>query len=326
MTRKPAYEELEQRVKALERDAEMRMQAQEALREREERYRDLCEHVNDLIQAVGPDGHFIYVNRAWRETLGYHEEEVAELTLFDIIHPNYRAHCEEIFRRVLLGQKADKVEALFVAKNGREIIVEGSINCRFKDGKPISTRAIFRDMTERKRMEEKLRLFSYLDGLTGVANRRHFDETLSREWRRMARDARPLSLIMCDIDFFKAYNDTYGHLKGDECLKQVARTLSKALQRPGDTVARYGGEEFAGVLPGTDEKGGTYLAETLRARVESLGITHSSSQVSSVLTISVGVATAIPEKQSSPPELISMADQALYKAKREGRNRVCVFG
>jgi two-component system sensor histidine kinase/response regulator len=138
--------------------ARERAELQARMEESEERYRDLFENANDLIQSVAPDGHFIYVNRAWRETLGYSEEEIADLSLFDIIHPDSHAHCMQIFQRVMSGEKFDKIEAIvFVAKDGRQIIVEGSANCKFVDGKPVATRGIFRDVTERKRAEEALR-------------------------------------------------------------------------------------------------------------------------------------------------------------------------
>jgi diguanylate cyclase (GGDEF)-like protein len=178
------------------------------------------------------------------------------------------------------------------------------------------------EIRERKQAEEELKRLSYLDGLTGVANRRRFDEDLGLEWRRMTRDAKPLSLIMCDIDFFKAYNDTYGHQGGDDSLRRVANTLNSVVGRPGDLVARYGGEEFVVILPETDSQNAKFLAEKMRSRVESLGIIHVSSQVCEVLTISLGVATSIPTRGSLPDELISSADQALYEAKTEGRNRV----
>jgi diguanylate cyclase (GGDEF)-like protein len=181
---------------------------------------------------------------------------------------------------------------------------------------------VIRDISERKQAEEELKRLSYLDGLTGVANRRRFDEALGLEWRRMTRDAKPLSLIMCDIDFFKAYNDTYGHQSGDDSLRQVANTLNSVPGRPGDLVARYGGEEYVVILPETDSQSAKFLAEKMRSRVESLGIIHVSSQVCEVLTISLGVATTIPTSGSLPDELVSAADQALYEAKKEGRNRV----
>ena len=137
------------------RDITERVRAEEALKESEERYRDLFENANDLIQSVAPDGSFVYVNRAWREILGYDEEEIAGLSMVDIIHPDNLAHCMEIFQRVMSGKRAGKVEAVFVTKDGKKVTVEGNADCRFVDGKPIYTRGIFRDITERKRAEEQ---------------------------------------------------------------------------------------------------------------------------------------------------------------------------
>jgi len=129
---------------------------EEELRGDEELYRDLFEGTSELIQAVAPDGHILYVNRAWRETLGYNEEEIKNLSMFDIIHPDSKAHCMEVFQRVMSGEKVDKVEAAFVTKDGKKAMVEGSTSCRFVDGKPVSTRGIFRDITERERAEAEL--------------------------------------------------------------------------------------------------------------------------------------------------------------------------
>ena len=173
-------------------------------------------------------------------------------------------------------------------------------------------------------MQSKLRNFSYIDGLTGIANRRHFQEKLDQLWRHEARASEPLSLIMCDIDNFKAYNDTYGHQKGDECLQLVAHTLSETLKRPLDIVARYGGEEFVVILPDTTLNGASSIAEDMRERVESLGIIHDKSKIAKVVTISLGVATITPSQNSHYDALILAADQALYRAKEEGRNRVKV--
>jgi diguanylate cyclase (GGDEF)-like protein len=168
----------------------------------------------------------------------------------------------------------------------------------------------------------QLQLLSLLDGLTGIANRRNFDETLDKEWRRGLRDGHPLSLILIDIDCFKAYNDNYGHQAGDECLKLVAQTIAGMVKRPGDLAARYGGEEFVVVLPETDMKNAALLAEELREKVESGNLPHAFSKVAGVVTLSLGVASALPSRECTPASLIEAADQALYQAKHSGRNRV----
>lgn len=173
-------------------------------------------------------------------------------------------------------------------------------------------------------MYYKLRDRSNLDGLTHITNRRHFEEELDRMWKQAIRLSKPVSIIMSDIDNFKAYNDTYGHQKGDECLKLVAHTLNISLKRPLDMVARYGGEEFIIVLPDTTLNGATHIAERMRERIESLKIMHKSSKTSDVVTISLGVASVIPTQNSSHEALIAEADKALYKAKENGRNRVTV--
>jgi diguanylate cyclase (GGDEF)-like protein len=169
----------------------------------------------------------------------------------------------------------------------------------------------------------KLASLSLTDGLTGIANRRYFDEHLEQEWKRALRDKQPLSLVMVDIDHFKAYNDYYGHLAGDDCLRQVARKLQTVVARPGDLVARYGGEEFALILPQT-HGGAKTLGERCRATVAAIRIPHQASPVKPVVTVSVGVASIIPAVDQDPSRLINAADQALYRAKLLGRNHVVV--
>ncbi|TVM20063.1 diguanylate cyclase response regulator [Oceanidesulfovibrio indonesiensis] len=164
---------------------------------------------------------------------------------------------------------------------------------------------------------------SNLDGLTGVANRRRFDDVYDREWRSARRDNADISLLMLDIDFFKAYNDRYGHLKGDACLTRVAQCLNKEIKRPRDLVARYGGEEFALILPETDLDGAHRIAESIRQRVLELNIEHADSETG-VVTVSVGVASGKPSGMPSPADLLASSDKALYRAKLEGRNRVCL--
>ncbi len=176
---------------------------------------------------------------------------------------------------------------------------------------------------ELEEANRQLARFSDLDAVTGIFNRRHFNTSLDTEWRRMSRAHLPLSLLMIDIDHFKAFNDSQGHQRGDECLRAVAQALLPSLHRPGDSCARYGGEEFSVILPGTDLAGAEVVAEAMRQAVVSLGIPHASS-ASGVVTVSVGVAEVVPDAHLSLEELLSAADRALYEAKRSGRNCVRV--
>ncbi|WP_325315086.1 diguanylate cyclase [Microcoleus sp. PH2017_28_MFU_U_A] len=185
-----------------------------------------------------------------------------------------------------------------------------------------------RQLQQQKRQLETVnRALQYLatyDSLTEVRNRRFFNDYLDTEWRRLAREEAPLSLIMCDIDYFKLYNDTYGHQPGDECLRQVAQILQCSVKRSADLVARYGGEEFAVVLPNTDIEGAACVAERIAQQVRDLQILHAQSAVSEYVTLSLGVACCIPAPMSQPATLIAIADESLYRAKAAGRDRVSV--
>ena len=179
-----------------------------------------------------------------------------------------------------------------------------------------------RDLASANRELEKL---SRQDGLTGIANRRYFDSYLVTEVRRGARERQPLSLVLSDVDHFKAFNDCYGHQAGDDCLRRVAAALSSAGRRPADLAARYGGEEFAMVLPGTALEGAVDVAQAVSRVIESLGIPHARSAVNAKVTLSQGIVSLTPEKETSSEDLIQRADQALYLAKQQGRNRYVVF-
>lgn len=186
-----------------------------------------------------------------------------------------------------------------------------------------------RDITTRKKMElqlqaanKQLKLIVNIDGLTQIANRRRFDDYLQMEWQRHQREKIPLALLLIDIDFFKNYNDYYGHQQGDDCLIQVAQTLEKVPKRATDLVARYGGEEFVAILPNTNTQKALIVAESMREAIAALNIPHAQSNVSNRVTISLGIASLIPSSENNLEDLICQADRALYKAKKQGRNTV----
>jgi diguanylate cyclase (GGDEF)-like protein/PAS domain S-box-containing protein len=192
------------------------------------------------------------------------------------------------------------------------------------DGKLVAVVETLRDVTDEKRAQVALEQLATRDGLTGLANRRCFDVTLSAEWQRALRNQQPLSLLMVDVDNFKQYNDAYGHLGGDECLQRIASAVSSEM-RANDLVARYGGEEFAVILPNQSLKGAAIVAERIRCRVEQLRLPNLGSK-QHVVTVSIGAATALASVETDPSQLVATADSALYRAKHMGRNRISLPG
>jgi two-component system, cell cycle response regulator len=187
----------------------------------------------------------------------------------------------------------------------------------------------FRDISDRKQIETTLKNANLrltheinIDSLTQIANRRRFDEYIAQEWSRCDRERKYLSLLLCDVDYFKAYNDTYGHQAGDSCLHEVAKGIERAVKRPADVAFRYGGEEFAVILPHTDGEGAIKVAEEIQEQIQKLDLVHVASKISEIITLSVGVSSIIPSNQTSPHSLISAADSGLYEAKIQGRNRI----
>lgn len=191
-----------------------------------------------------------------------------------------------------------------------------------EDGKLIAVVETLRDMTDQKRAETALKTLAANDGLTGLANRRSFDQTLAMEWSRAQRTKKPLSLLFADVDHFKLYNDLHGHQKGDECLRAVAAVIGENAFRPADLSARYGGEEFAIIMPETEQENACKVAERLRDVVARLRLTHGAPGVGPLVTLSIGIATQIPGRDVCAEWLLRQADQALYAAKHSGRNRV----
>lgn len=212
--------------------------------------------------------------------------------------------------------------------NGDYVWIRDVVHVVRKDGEVEALIGFMFDISERKKTEEhlvrlqkQLEEYSFQDGLTGIANRRMFDTVLEREWASAQRSGLPLSLILLDIDYFKQYNDHYGHIKGDECLRQVARTLSRAAKRPRDFIARIGGEEFVWLLPETDAEAARRVAQDCLQLIRQQEIEHASSHVSPLLTLSLGVGTCTVEPGSNALAFIEQVDKLLYQAKHNGRMR-----
>ncbi len=180
------------------------------------------------------------------------------------------------------------------------------------------------DIDQNKKQAQKLRELSSFDSLTKVANRRYFDERITEEWRRGIRSKQTVSVLMIDLDFFKLYNDTYGHQAGDKCLQQIAEILKHSVKRAGDFVARYGGEEFIALLPDTDTQGAISVANKMTLAVNKLAINHPSTEIGEHVTLSIGVASQVPARGNKYQSLIEAADKALYQAKAQGRNAIVV--
>jgi len=189
----------------------------------------------------------------------------------------------------------------------------------------ISTRKMRCYLIESLILRYEISQMAHIDALTGLANRRHFDMFIYQEWNRAQRQGSPIVMLMIDVDFFKLYNDLYGHQRGDQCLRQIAEAISTAIHRPTDLIARYGGEEFAVILPDTPLPGALKIAEEMRQAVGTLFIEHHKSPAAHFVTISIGLAVMRPGKDNVPKELIEASDEALYAAKNSGRNRVSVY-
>jgi diguanylate cyclase (GGDEF)-like protein len=248
-----------------------------------------------------------------------------DLILLDIRMPEMDGF--EVIKRLKENDNTRYIPVIFVTAIS-EVTNEamgfqlGAVDYITKPFHPHIVKARVKTHLELKRRGDVLEMLSSIDSLTGVPNRRRFDEFLQSEWRRVVRNKTSISLIMIDIDFFKQYNDKYGHAAGDECLKRVAQSLSDSIHRSHDLLARVGGEEFSVVLPETDFTGAAALAEKMRKDVEEINILHEDSAVARHLTISLGVATAVPSTDSASGSLMEDADKALYEAKKSGRNQV----
>jgi diguanylate cyclase (GGDEF)-like protein/PAS domain S-box-containing protein len=299
--------------------------AADLVRQNRERYRLIADNVADLVVRLDRDLACGFVSPACRDLLGCEPEELVALPLVEIVHPGDRGAFQQDMARLMTAGEIDEFRFRARHAGGSYIWVEATGRKMAGSDGLILT---IRDISRRKQIEDELaavncqlKTLATQDGLTGLANRRSFDEVFDREWQRAMRDQAPLGLIMLDVDKFKVFNDLYGHQAGDESLCAVARAIEAALLRPADFVARYGGEEFVIVLPGTDEAGTIEVAERIRQSVEAEKLEHRGN-AGGIVTISAGVWASRTALPVTPREALKCADANLYSAKAAGRNRV----
>ncbi len=284
-------------------------------------FRLLAEESSDMVMRIGLDERILYASPACLRVLGWSPEQITGTPALAGVNPEDLPHVQETVRDLKLGE-IEETKLIYRTRHhdGGEIWLETALRATRDNvtGRISGVVAISRDMTEHKDLEARLSNLASQDGLTGIANRRHFDERLQTEWRRAAGDETPLSLLMVDVDNFKKFNDQYGHQAGDACLKAVAQAIA----------ARYGGEEFVLLLPNTDEIGCASVAARLSESLAALNIPHALNPPSKRVTISAGGATGWPgaESANNHPSLIAAADRALYAAKHAGRDRFVMSG
>lgn len=295
-------------------------------------FRFITENSSDIITLHEANTKFIYISPVVEQILGYQPKEVMNLKPLLFIHPGDQSEIEERFRSMFKDKRDKPNIVTFIyrmkRKDGSYAWIESTARSVFiEEGDLDGFIAVSRDISERKRMEDHLRStneslqkLSIIDALTELYNRRYFDDALVKEWSRGIRNNYAISFIFFDIDYFKNYNDCYGHQAGDECLKAIAKAALTTFPRATDVVARYGGEEFAIILPNTSLNDATKLAEKLRQTIADLQIVHEKSEGHPYVTLSLGVAFLVPSFEEQPGKLVANADKALYKAKQAGRN------
>jgi diguanylate cyclase (GGDEF)-like protein/PAS domain S-box-containing protein len=292
-------------------------------------YNTLQVNARVVVTRTTLDGRRTYISPSVTQVLGWEPEEMAGPAR-KMIHPDDLPAVEELLQELSSGLDNTIFAYRALHKSGGYVWMEAQVQV-VRDavtGEPRELISTAMDISERKGTEtelqkayDNLERLAAMDGLTGLTNRRIFDETLEVEWRRAQREESTISLLMLDVDYFKALNDALGHVAGDETLRSIARALNEVIQRPGDMAARYGGEEFVVLLPVTDEAGAMHVARKIAVAISRLGLEHVASPAGYV-TASIGVSSCAPGPQDLSSHLVEAADRALYTAKRNGRNRI----
>lgn len=301
------------------------------LRRHQAQLHQMLNSIEAGIAYVDADRRYRFVNRFYERRFNRHPDSMIGKPVWDVIGVVAYSSVKPYIDRVLAGEP-QSFDFDITYPNGESAYIKCCLTPALTTNQQVNGYYLFVfDITPRRQLEESLKVANAeleelvsLDGLTQVANRRKFDEYLMESWNRALRYQESLSLIMLDIDFFKRYNDYYGHQAGDVCLISVAQTVKVTVQRSTDLVARYGGEEFAVILPNTDLAGTKLIAEQIRVAINALSIPHGQSMVSDTVTISLGIASLRPTTSIAPKQLVTTADQALYWAKQQGRDRCAV--
>ena len=279
-----------------------------------------------VMHQVFGDDYQVFMATSGAQALALCRSNPPDLVLLDVVMPGMDGF--EVCRQLKAHDPTRNIPIIFVTSHNdatqeTQALDLGAVDFIAQPVNPPVVRARVRTHLTLKFQSDLLRKLAFLDGLTGVFNRRYFDQQLNLEWARAGRSGEPLSLILLDVDHFKQFNDHYGHQAGDDCLRQIAQTLKTSLRRPADLVARYGGEEFACILPNTPFDDAMALAQDLERSLRALRIAHTPSDVDTVVTASLGVATRDQGAQGDAGALVGLADQELYHAKQAGRGRVC---
>lgn len=330
---------LNKQHRQLQRETIEREQAEQAWQESQRFIQGIIDASTNILYVDNfIDGSNIYISRWIMNVLGYEAYEVQKLGsqyLEKLVHADEKTQMIAGRKKLSAINDGEVVENEYRFRhrqgNWRWLLCRETVFQRDANGQPTQVFGTATDITKRKHAEVALKEFNHelerlasMDGLTQVANRRSFDSYLAQEWQNVGSGRSSLSLILCDIDYFKSFNDTYGHQAGDVCLRRVAQAIERAVKRSTDLVARYGGEEFAVILPNTGSKSVEQVAKEIQEEIQQLDIPHSQSGVSNCITMSLGIAVVSSTKNGHPDMLVAAADQGLYQAKYEGRDRYCI--